>query len=643
MTRHPRRAAALGASAFAALVAVTSSGVTAAHAAPDAQIASTERTLVGPLVTETSAFAGDPSTPRFSAPRAASAGAPIPANRASTLAAARTAAVQWYIPAPGETTAVRPLSAPDLCLTAGSAGIGSDSPVTLETCVAGKAEQQFVTAANTGSNNPIGTGLKSTYNNGFLGLFNTDPVMRLQSQNVADRLPNTADFIPAFGAQVDSVDVSSRSASISGTGTPRATVLIDGRSPQVVDEDGRWSARVTGLPLGASTLHLEQYEGRERTAEADLEVDLDVRPLTFVADFPTNWTRPATAAGAAHPGAEVRLFDGDGNQIGAVETDGTTGAWETTIPAPGSGGVLRVTAAQFIDGVRDTAHEVTRALDYGAAVAITTPADGDAHRTGPVTMTGTGEPGSSIEVHEITAGGDRVVGRSTDGVLPTGRWFLDTEDLDRAEHVLRVVQRSKGANTTVAEVTINPGESGRLTPVRVTGPQTVTPGLSNRIEGTGEPGATFRVLNASGTPIVPGTHQIDSQGKWSFDRVVSSTATKLEFAIEQTKGDQGPERSELFSIAANDGFAPIVVTTRAVDPGVSNTITGTGPVGAEFTVLNASGNQIVPGTVTVDDDGEWSFDRVVSRGATKFDFKLAVSVDGAAWTTSLQTVWANTR
>jgi hypothetical protein len=608
-----------------------------------AELDESELTLVGPLVTETSAFAGDPSTPRYSAPSAAAAGAEIPANRANTLAAARAAAVRWSIPAPGAVTTVRPMSDPDLCLTAATASITSYSPVTLETCVDGDAKQQFRTAANTGSNNPIGTGLQSTYNRGFLGLFNTDRVMRLQSQNVADRLPNAEDFTPSFTARVDSTDVTTRSAQVSGTGTPDATVLIDGRNPQVVGPDGRWTARVTNLPLGTSTLGFEQYEGTERTGAAELEVTLTAAPLTFQTTFADDLATPVTASGSAQAEAEVRLYDAAGKQLGDTVTAGPEGAWETTIPAPDAGGVLGVTAAQFVDGVRDTANEITREVDYGTAVSIATPADGAAHGGGPVSMSGSGEPGSAIEVVEVTADGERTVGRSAEGVLPSGRWFVDTDDLDRAEHVLRVVQGSKGANTTTADVTINPGESGRLTPVRVTAPETVTPGVSNRISGTGEPGASFRVLNPSGTQIVPGTLEVDSDGNWSFERVVTSGATKFEFVIEQTKGDQGPEPSGVFTIAANEGFAPVELTTRAVDPGVMNTFERTGPAGATLVVLNSSGTQIVPEAVTVDPEGNWSFERVVSRGATKFDFKFAVSVSGSEYTTSLLTVYANTR
>ena len=80
--------------------------------------------------------------------------------------------------------------------------------------------------------------------------------------------------------------------------------------------------------------------------------------------------------------------------------------------------------------------------------------------------------------------------------------------------------------------------------------KTVTAGVSNHIAGTATPGATFRVLNPSGTQIVPGTHRVTADGTWSFDRVVSKGATKLDIVIEQTVNGT-PKKSGTFSLAAS--------------------------------------------------------------------------------------------
>lgn len=628
-----RSAFVVGAGLVVAATVASSVTATAASAAPRADDAQ----VIGPLVTETSSFQG---AARFSAPSPARTGNSIAANRAQTLAQARATAVRWYLPAPGSTTTVRPLSAPDRCLTAADRSIGNSSPVTLQPCRTGDESQRFTLAANTGSNNPIGTGLQSTYNQGFLGLFNTDDVMRLQSRTVADRIPTLDDFVGAFAATLDRVDALARTAYVSGTGTPGAKVLVNGGSPVDVRSDSTWTAQVSGLSIGANTIELTQYEGTQKTGEATLSAVVALDALTFDAAFAADRDAPAVASGRAHPGATVSLFGADGRQIGSsVVSDPVTGAWKTPIPAPDAGGSLRITAAQFADGVRDTAHEVTRTLDYGAAVTVTTPADGAAHDGGALSMDGGGEPGSAIEIHEVTGGGDRVIGSAT--VLPNERWSAVTEPLDRSEHVLRAVQKSRGANTTIAEVTVNPGQTGRLAPVTLTTPSSVTPGVVNTFTGTAEPDATYVVLNVSDNQIVPGTLTVGPDGNWTFDRAIDWRAQSFQFKIRQTK-DGITEDSELFTIAANAGFDPVTVTNRTVLPGEVNTFTGTGPKGATFEVLNASGKPIVPGTHDIDGDGDWSFDRAVSVGELKFSFKLRITIDGSTYTTKLFELPANT-
>lgn len=595
--------------------------------------------VVGPLVTETSSFEGAAA---FSAPSSAGAGQPVPANRAATLEQARAAATNWFIPAAGETSTVRPQSDPGLCLTAGSATVTNSSPVTLQDCDDDDPAQLFTQAANTGSNNPIGTGIKSTYNEGYLGLFNKDDVMRLQSRTVADRVPTIDQFVAGFTARLDGIDVLQRTARISGTGTPGATVLVNGTTPVEVERNGTWSARVGSLVFGPNRITLEQYEGSEKTGESTVTANLVADALTFDTTFPQTIDDPVLASGVAHPGAAVSLFGPDDRQIGStVVADSETGRWQTTIPAPNAGGAYRVTASQALSNLRDTAHDVTKDVQYGAAVTITTPADGDTHDGGSLRMEGRGQPGSRIEVHDVTDG-DTVVGRSQVGVLPNGRWTVDTDTLDRTEHVLRVVQHSTGANTTTAEVTVNPGETNKLAPVTLERPQTVTPGVTNTFAGKGEPDASYEVLNVSDTPLVPGTLTVDPDGNWTFDRVISSGATEFRFKIRQSKGDV-TETSELFVLRANQGFDPVTVDTRTVRPGEVNTFTGTGPKGASFEVLNASGLPIVPGRHDIDEDGRWSFDRAVSAGQLDFKFKLRITIDGATYTTSLFTVSANTR
>ncbi|GAA3340770.1 hypothetical protein GCM10017714_21950 [Curtobacterium pusillum] len=644
MQKHREPPRLRSVSAAAALVTVAATALTSGPAAAgEGARGDSEAQIVGPLVTETSSFQGAATFSAPAAPATGAEGAHVPANRALTLAAARATAVRWYLPAAGSVTPVRPATHPDLCLTAQSATAGPGSSVTLERCDAANSAQQFRQASNATSNNPIGTGLQSVHNDGFLGLYNNDDVMRLQAKSIADRVPTIGDFIPDFSARVDGVNALARMADVSGRGTPGATVVINGTQRVSIRATGEWEGQVSDLAFGPNTIALEQVEGGQQTGTATLTAELLAEPLTFTATFAAERDLPVTAAGRGHPGATVKLFDGDGHQIGTAATaNQTTGAWSTNIPAPNAGGEYQVIAAQFLSGLRDGAHDVSSAVDYGSAVSVDAPQDGAVHTGGSLEMSGTGEPGAAVEVHEVTDAGDRLVGRSRDGVAPNGRWTLTTDDLDRAEHVLRVVQKSRGANTTTTTVTVNPGETGKLTPVQLSGPALVTPGLPNRFHGTAEPGATYEVLNVSNTPIVPGPLSVSDDGHWEFERVVSTGARNFQFKIRQSKDGQ-TETSPLFVIDANEGVTPVIVSTETVLPGMSNTFEGTGPAGATYEVLNASGNQIVPGTQTIGDDGTWSFDRDVSAGVLTFSFKLRITLDGSTYTTKLFELPASTR
>ncbi|NUU09220.1 hypothetical protein HP445_02900, partial [Curtobacterium flaccumfaciens] len=50
--------------------------------------------------------------------------------------------------------------------------------------------------------------------------------------------------------------------------------------------------------------------------------------------------------------------------------------------------------------------------------------------------------------------------------------------------------------------------------------------------------------------IVPGTHTVATDGSWSFDRVVSKGAAKLDIVIEQTVNGTA-KKSGTFSLAAS--------------------------------------------------------------------------------------------
>jgi hypothetical protein len=239
------------------------------------------------------------------------------------------------------------------------------------------------------------------------------------------------------------------------------------------------------------------------------------------------------------------------------------------------------------------------------------------------TFEGTATPDATL--HFVDAEGNDILGH--DITATGGEWsFTKSFPADAREFSFRIVQ-TKGAETATSDLFTLKSDVAGFDPVEMT-TKTVIPGLENRFTGTATPGASLRVLNVSGTQIVNGTINADpDNGTFTFNRVVSANATKLDFKIEQTK-DGKKVTSPMFSLAADATAAPapVAVENTAVEAGVENTFTGTGPADAKFRVLNLSNTQIVPGEFDIESDGKWQFSRVVSRTATKFDFKLEITL-----------------
>ncbi|MCS6550273.1 hypothetical protein NYS55_02420 [Curtobacterium flaccumfaciens pv. flaccumfaciens] len=253
-------------------------------------------------------------------------------------------------------------------------------------------------------------------------------------------------------------------------------------------------------------------------------------------------------------------------------------------------------------------------------------ADENTYTPGARAFTGTAEAGATITATD-QRGRELFTAPVTGTRSGVGTWKASADLTSAAGYELTFTQKTTDGRTSVMRNIAFDAEAQTVEPVTVT-TKTVTAGISNHITGTATPGATFRVLNPSGTQIVPGTHKVATDGSWSFDRVVSKGATKLDIVIEQTVNGTA-KKSGTFSLTASTE-RNVTVTTKTVTAGVSNHITGTATPGATFRVLNPSGTQIVPGTHKVATDGSWSFDRVVSKGATKLDIVIEQTVNGTA-------------
>jgi hypothetical protein len=435
-----------------------------------------------------------------------------------------------------------------------------------------------------------------------------------------------------FEASVSSVDVSNRTATLLGKAEPRAAVIINGADQVIAEEDGSWSATVSGLTLGLNTISLEQWENGAKTADATVDVDLVVSPLVATTSFPSDHARNAVASGTAHPGATIIVKDAAGTQIAdTIASTNANGAWSVDIPAPGTGGGYPVTIHQEIDG--EANGEISETVAYGNAVAIDMPADDMAHDGGPVAMRGTGEPGAQVAVRE--QGHATVLGTAT--VLASGNWNLSTTTVDNRKHVLEVTQTGKGNNVTTSTVTLNP-EAGAVAPVTVETPENGSTVTTSRptFTGHGQDGATVTI--GYGANSIIGTAVVEN-GEWTINPTRGLGMGTSNLVVTQTAGAETQTVNHTLNRVVAE--QPLAVTSHVDGQTYAEGVTtfrGTAPVGSAIRATNQWGT--VMGTATAT-DGSWSFNRNLGPTTAGYDLAfVATPPVGAPQTVSLKLNYA---
>lgn len=390
----------------------------------------------------------------------------------------------------------------------------------------------------------------------------------------------TVETLARFSASTATVDIPGRSAVVSGAAVPGSTVVIGGAEINVGD-DGEWSHTLTGLSLGHNPVHVQQWEKGQVTGELDLDVELPVTALTASAAFGNTPNQKVELSGKAQAGAAIEVRDAAGKQV-ATGTANSSGEWFLALNAPNTAGEYQVTVSQKVDG--DPVNDAkTVTIDYGAGVTISSPANGAEHDGGPISVTGNGQAGSTVTVRE--KGSDTVLGTGTVSTN-TLRYTVDIDDLDDSEHVLQVQQKSKGNNTTTAEVTLNPGKSSVVNP---TASVDFDADVAKKatVKGTGSDGATITIKNGA---TVLGTTTV-ANGTWSkqIDAIGAGTHT---LTIEQT----GIEGVQTTTTDIDYGAAVAVTAPSGVIAPGRTTVTGTTQPGAKVSVT--VGSRTVNATVT---------------------------------------------
>lgn len=407
----------------------------------------------------------------------------------------------------------------------------------------------------------------------------------------------------ALTATVSRVDHIGRTATVYGSATKGAQIRLLGS--QVATSDGQWIATVRGLAVGRNELTFEQWvAGSYRDARTVIvDIDEPQPALTATGSFPADTSQQARITGVARRSSTV-VIRSSGVEVGRVQAGSSDGAYVWDVPAPMAGGPRSYAVSQIADGTESG--NVPVVLDYGAAVTITSHADQGTADPGPTTIAGRGVDGGRVTV---LVNGEAL----PETMVDDGTWSV-AGGLAPGENTIAVTQRSKGANTTTASVTVEAGETeveltaaGRFDPDDETRPAVAFGAAPN--------GSTVVLRNSVGAEI---------------GRAVASDDA-YEIVIDPTKATSGVNRfSVVIDGAPGAGVQPftldyggpaarvVVVEPErggVVEPGIVE-FRGTGESGAR---LNVRGSSSEVASTRVEDGGAWAAASAFELRAGEYD------------------------
>ena len=355
---------------------------------------------------------------------------------------------------------------------------------------------------------------------------------------------------------------------ISGTSDPgnTITVVIDGGDPVVVvaDEMGEWSVELDAdLGDGEHTIEVTAtgQNGRETTAMIDLEIDTTAPTSTIDApgEGSVNPDNTPTIEGTTEPGSTV-VITIDGVEVAVIIAD-EDGKWSYTVPddqmlAEGEHTIVATVTDPAGNGPIESAPRVIEIDTTAPALTLLTPEAGEVFEELPVTISGTTEPGLTVEVY---VDGEKVADVVAD---ENGDWSYETVEGDvdpdvEAHTVEARTTDASGQTSTTGEVGFNIAQPEPLV-VEITSPSsgeevdTATPTIS----GTATPGAEV-VITIDGEEVA--TVIADDDGNWSYELGDADTLEDGPHTISATvtDGDESVSTPEIeFDVKTEEIIEP---------------------------------------------------------------------------------------
>ena len=498
--------------------------------------------------------------------------------------------------------------------------------------------------------NMDGTGNESAPSQPVTITIDTDPPVTPAAPVITDSVSQVTGPVPDGGTTNDPRPV------LSGTGTANDVINITDTVngiPTVVgtvtvDSTGNWSWRPDsniGEGSHVYTATATDEAGNVSAASPAITITVDtVAPDTPVISavggepsggFITDAT--PTVGGTGVNGETVIVYN-NGVEVGRVVV--ANGEWNLDLPAQ-TDGPLNITVAgvDAAGNVSAPSPVFTVTLDTVAPAIPQINAVSDSQltnnvlytRDGVPTLTGTGEPGSTVIV-------------SVDGtpsavpvtVQPNGSWTWTADStLADGQHTFTVSASDPAGNTSASSAPLNI----TVDTLDPTAPDNLNLAAEGTpLTGTAEAGSIITVMNGS---TVIGTGVVDSTGNFSIavspapqdgaTLTVSATDASGRTSPDATYNVIGtlPNLPDIPVITAiNDDAAPLTgdvkgKTTNDITP----TLTGTAEAGSLVTIYQDGGLTPVA-TVTADGSGNWSY-TPAALGEGLHSFEVTATLNGA--------------